>query len=165
MLVLRYFGYVGGALLAVLLVCAAMLPKPPPSDSTVASAAAEGPIIRIHSERKWPERIVLDTNAPMTASPVRVAEGPLAQPLPPEPAAKARTGEALAQLPPEQPKRVAQLRKPDAKVVPRRRIARARYAPSRYPYPYAYAYAPSYNGYGRPPRTMQVAQQHFGFFW
>ena len=161
MLVLRYFGYVGGALLAVLLACAAMLPKPAPSDSTVASAA-EGPVIRIHSERKWPERIVLDTNAPMPAPPVKVAEGPSAQPLPPEPAAKARTGEALAQLPPEQPKRVAQLRKPEPKGVPRRRIARARFAPSRYPY--AYAYAPSYYGYGR-PRTMQVAQQHFGFFW
>ena len=157
MLVLRYFGYVGGALLAVLLVCAAMLPKPPPIDSTVASAAPEGPTIRIHSERKWPERIVLDTNAPMPAPPVRVAEGPLA-PVPPEPAAKAGTTEALAQLPPE---RVAQLRKPETKV-PRRRIARARFAPSRYAY--AYAYAPSYYGYGR--RTMQVAQQpHFGFFW
>lgn len=160
MLVLRYFGYVGGALLALLLVCAAMLPKPPASDSTVASAA-EGPVIRIHSERKWPERIVLDTNAPMPAPPVGVAEG-LAQPVPAEPAANARTSEALAQLPPEQPpKRVAQSRKPEPRVV-RRRIARARFAPS----PYAYAYAPSYYGYGRSPRTMQVAQQpHFGFFW
>ena len=164
MLVLRYFGYVGGALLAVLLVCAAMLPKPPPSDGTVASAAPEGPVIRIHSERKWPERIVLDTNAPMPAPPVRVAVGPLAQPGPAEPAAKAGTGETLAQLPPEQPpKRVAQLGKPEPKVAPRRRIARARFAPSRYAY--AYAYAPSYYGYGR-PRTMRVAQQpHFGFFW
>jgi cell wall-associated NlpC family hydrolase len=164
MLVLRYFGYVGGALLALLLVCAAMLPKPPASDTSVASAAAEGPIIRIHSERKWPERIVLDTNAPMPAPPVRVAAqpAPALAPVPAEAAAKARTSEALAQLRPEQPpKRVAQLRKPEPRVVPRRRIARARFAPS----PYAYAYAPSYYGYGRSPRTMQVAQQHFGFFW
>jgi hypothetical protein len=160
MLVLRYFAYVGGALLALLLVCAAMLPKPPASDSTVASAS-EGPTIRIHSERKWPERIVLDTNAPMPAPPVRVAEGPLAQPVPAEDAAKARTREAFAQLPPDQaPKRVAQLKKPEPKVGPRRRIARARMAPS------PYGYAPAYYGYGRPPRMMQVAQQpHFGFFW
>jgi hypothetical protein len=158
MLVLRYFAYVGGALVALLLVCAAMLGKPPASESTVASAA-EGPTIRIHSERKWPERIVLDTNAPMPAPPVRVAEAPLVQPapapVPGEAAAKPHTKEAFAQLAADQPsKRVAQLRKAEPRVVPRRRFARARFAP--------YGYAPYY-GYGRP---MQVAQQpHFGFFW
>lgn len=145
MLVWRYFVYVGGALLGLLLVCNAVLPKLPSAESTV---AADAPVIRIHSERKWPERIVLDTNAPM---PVTVAkadnaagqDAALAQT-----PSKAGVQEALAQLPPAAPKTAAaDTKRPVQKVPPRRRVARARFVPRQYM-----------------PMPMMVAQQpRFGF--
>jgi hypothetical protein len=160
MLVLRYFMYVGGSLLALLLLCAALLPKPPVAD-TVASAS-NVPAIRIHSQQKWPERVVLDTNAPMPA-PAKVAQAAVA---PPEPQAKTGVLEAFAQLPNGEAKRqaVPDVKKPDPKPPVRRRIAR-RQAPQ--PYPQGYY---GYQGYGYPQqysqRRMQVAQQpRFGFFW
>ena len=187
MLVLRYFAYVGGALLALLLICGVMLPKPQAPDNTVASAATtdDGPMLRIHSERKWPERIAFDTNAPMPAS-AQVAKAgiPAAPPPVAEIAAKTRGREAYAQLAPGEAKEAKQDKqdKPDRqetrqvahqvkkaepkvaaepRIAPRRRVARARIAPS--PYAPGY-YAPQY--YGRPPMTMQVAQQpRYGFFW
>ncbi len=60
----RYFFYVGGVLLALLFVTDACLPKRP---------VARGPdgisySIRIRSDRKWPERIVYDTNLPTITS-------------------------------------------------------------------------------------------------
>src|SRR6201991_1026293 len=56
----RYFLYVGGVLLALLFVASACLPKPP----AIAEGTEYPPPIRIHSDRKWPERIVFDTGAP-----------------------------------------------------------------------------------------------------
>ena len=56
----RYFSYVGGALLALLFILDAYLPK----IAIEERAHANSPIIRIHSERKWPERIVFDTGVP-----------------------------------------------------------------------------------------------------
>ena len=156
MLVLRYFMYVGGSLLALLLLCATLLPKPPIADSTVASAS-NFPAIRIHSQQKWPERVVLDTNAPMPA-PAKVAQAAVA------PAERVR--EAFAQLPNGEAKQqaVTDVEKPDPKPPVRPRIAR-RQAPQ--PYPQGYY---GYQGYGYPQqysqRRMQVAQQpRFGFFW
>jgi hypothetical protein len=68
----RYFAFVGGILLALLFISDAMLPKQPlPSFMNVASS--EQPLVRIHSDRKWPERIVFDTSAP-AVRPVTVAE-------------------------------------------------------------------------------------------
>lgn len=174
MLVLRYFGYVGGALLALLLACAAILPKTPTTDS-VATSVDEKPTIRIHSQRKWPERIVLDTSAAMPAPPVKV-EGPIVEPSPAPPAAEAvaeahapaeakepaaekeRAREAFAELPRDQArKRVAQLKRSESR---RHRVARYRTAPR-------YAYGPSYPQYARSRQpAMQVAQQpHYGFYW
>ena len=64
----RYFFYVGGVLLALLFVLDAYLPKDP-----VAERANDNlPVIRIHSERKWPARIVFDTSLP-TIIPPRIA--------------------------------------------------------------------------------------------
>ena len=93
---LRYFVFVGGVLLALLFISDAVLPKQPlPGFLSVASA--DLPLVRIHSERKWPERIVFDTSLP-TVKPVIVAE---AQPAPQAPAApKARVREAFAQFTP-----------------------------------------------------------------
>jgi hypothetical protein len=93
---LRYFVFVGGTLLALLFISDAVLPKQPlPSFLNVAST--EQPLVRIHSERKWPERIVFDTSMP-TVKPAVLAE---AQPAPQVvPAPKARVREAFAQFTP-----------------------------------------------------------------
>ena len=156
MLVLRYFMYVGGSLLALLVLCAALLPRAPVADSTVASAS-DVPAIRINSQQKWPARVVLDTNATMPV-PAEVAQAAVA------PAERVR--EALAQLPNGEAKQqaVTDVEKPDPRPPVRRRIAR-RQAPRSYPQGYY-----GYQGYGYPQqysqRRMQVAQQpRFGFFW
>jgi len=93
---LRYFVFVGGALLALLFVSDAVLPRQPlPSILNVASL--DQPLVRIHSERKWPERIVFDTSVP-TVKPAILAE---VQPAPQVAVApKARVREAFAQFTP-----------------------------------------------------------------
>jgi hypothetical protein len=66
--VARYFVYVGGVLLALLFIADAWLPRAPaPGEQPTRSAT-----IRIHSDRKWPERIVLDTSQP-TITPAQTA--------------------------------------------------------------------------------------------
>lgn len=55
-------------MLALLLALDAFLPKDPVAER----AKANSPLIRINSDRKWPERIVYDTNAP-TIIPVSIA--------------------------------------------------------------------------------------------
>jgi hypothetical protein len=160
MLVLRYFLYVGGTLVALLLLCAAVLPKPPIDDSTVASAS-DVPAIRIHSQQKWPERVVFDTNAQMPASATVAQAVPSAEQQ--SASAKARVREAFAQLPAEGPKEqtASDVKKPEPKAPVKRRVARARAAPQPY-------YQQGYYGYPQqyPQGRMQVAQQpRFGFFW
>jgi hypothetical protein len=60
----RYFAWVGSVLLALLFIADACLPKSLP----IAKGDASLPLIRIHSERKWPERVVFDTRAPIMIS-------------------------------------------------------------------------------------------------
>jgi hypothetical protein len=156
MLVLRYFLYVGGALVSLLLLLAAVMPKAPIGD-TGTDSAADVPAIRIHSQQKWPERVVFDTNAAMPA-PAKVAQ---VAPMEPQAAGKTGVREAFAQAPSDEPKpqAVTEAKKPDPKPVVKRRVARARPPQQYYPQPY-------YNGYPDPQRRMQVAQQpRFGFFW
>jgi hypothetical protein len=105
MLVLRYFGYVGGLLLALLFVCNAVLPKQPLS--AVASSGADLPAIRIHSDKKWPERVVFDTTMAPVSSPVTIAKAdpPAAAKLEaPSFTAKAHVREAFAQFTPAESK-------------------------------------------------------------
>jgi hypothetical protein len=52
----RYFLFVGAVLLAVLFVADAFLPKLPMAESV----EAHHPAIRLYSDERWPERIVLD---------------------------------------------------------------------------------------------------------
>jgi len=97
------------------------------------------PAIRIHSDRKWPERVVFDTSIE-TIVPVQTAKAEADVP-PPTPvadvSAKARVREAFAQFVPTEPK------KPEAKPQRKRKIAKSRVAPP----------------------MVQVAQQpRFGFF-
>jgi hypothetical protein len=90
----RYFVVVGGALLALLFISDAVLPKQPlPSFMSVASS--DLPRVRIHSERKWPERIVFDTSMP-AVKPALMAEAQTAPPAAPAP----RVREAFAQFTP-----------------------------------------------------------------
>jgi hypothetical protein len=163
MLVLRYFMYVGGALLALLLLCTAILPKPQAVDDTVASAS-DVPAIRIHSQQKWPERVVLDTNAQMpTPATVAQAAATVDQK---SASAKGGVREAFAQLPAEPKAQVVpDVKKPDPKPPVKRRVARARAAPQGYSQQGYYGYPQGYYGYAQ-GRRMQVAQQpRFGFFW
>jgi hypothetical protein len=103
---LRYFVYVGGALLTLLLISNAVLPQVPlPANLT---SGSDLPPVRIHSERKLPERVVFDTSAPVGASTpiVKTVEAAVPAPAPmitppavAEMSAKARVREAFAQLP------------------------------------------------------------------
>jgi hypothetical protein len=154
----RYFVFVGGALLALLFVSDVVLPQVPlPGNLT---SGSDLPAVRIRSERKWPERVVIDTKIPLP-EPVKVARTE-APPAPPQPgvadaSAKAHVRDAFAQAPEQ--KQAGQKQPGNAKVAamatteqgrsevkpqPKRKVARARPA-------------------GRP--MMMVAQQpHFGFF-
>jgi hypothetical protein len=132
----RYFVFVGGALLALLLGFNAYGPRLPVAGQT--EAAADFPVIRINSERKWPERIVFDTNRPATP-PAQLAK-PQAVPAPAAIAAVSaadRAHNALAQFTPADSKKLR------PKLPAKRRIARTRV----------------------PPPTVLAAQQpRFGFF-
>lgn len=57
----RYFLWIGSVLLALLFIADACLPKLPVGRVT----DTPNHVIRISSERKWPERIVFDTSTPM----------------------------------------------------------------------------------------------------
>ncbi len=124
----RYFLFVGGVLLALLFVVDAALPKLPVTDAGSTEAAVDKSIIRIHSDRKWPERVVFDTSLP-TIVPAQTAKAEAVVPAPPPPtlvadaSAKARDREAFAQLVPPEPK------KPEPKLQRKRKIAKYRAAP------------------------------------
>jgi hypothetical protein len=96
----RYFLFIGGALLALLFVVDAYLPQPPATAGT--NAAVDLSMIRIHSDRKWPERVVFDTFLPtIRPSATTIAEVKAQPPtsvadLP----AKVRVREAFAQFRP-----------------------------------------------------------------
>lgn len=64
----RYFAVVGSALLVLLLVAGRSLPEPA-DGFTDRPEIVDGPTIRIESARKWPDKIVLDTNQPTFSSP------------------------------------------------------------------------------------------------
>lgn len=166
--IFRYFIFVGGALLALLfLVNQTFVPEPvKQAAQTSVAAASEQPVVRIRSDRKLPERVVLDTSQPTIAAPVvktAIATAPAdaaASPALADASTKARVRETFAQLVPD-PKNGASAKsaeaksaeakpaeaKPAAPVQHKRKVARSRYAP----HP------------GRP--MMIVAQQpHFGLF-
>src|SRR5437588_12091998 len=62
----RYFGVVGGVLLTLLFFLNAFLPKFPEATEV---RTVDKSVIRIHSDRKWPERIVFDTSQPTLIPP------------------------------------------------------------------------------------------------
>ena len=125
-----YFMFVGGVLLALLFVSDAYLPKLP----VAREANSDLPIIiRIHSDRKWPERVVYDTSLP-TIIPAHTANGDTGVPAPTTIAgvsAKPQVRDAFAQM---QPSGASQLKssdpkKPELKLQRQRKIAKRRAAP------------------------------------
>jgi hypothetical protein len=121
---LRYFVFVGGTLIALLFVANAAFPAMPlPQNLT---SGSDHPAVRIHSDRKLPERVVFDTSVTLpqaSAAPAAMTElkpqvqaqvqaaipapAPVvaqaqAKPLTSEISAKARVREAFAQLPQDQ---------------------------------------------------------------
>src|SRR5450631_1008549 len=79
--VLRYFVFVGGALLALLFVADAYAPSQPAAAKADTVAAAENPTLRIRSDHKWPQAIVFDTTQPtIVPPPVLKAEASVATP-------------------------------------------------------------------------------------
>ena len=132
----RYFLFVGGVLLALLFVANLGLPELP-APLAAHDASADLPPIRIHSDRKWPERVVFDTSVPATRPLIATAQARV-----PAPAAVAeisvnqRVREAFAQLKPSEPelKQDVELKQPDpVKPQPlppqKRKIAKKRVAP------------------------------------
>src|SRR5258708_29991396 len=97
----RYFLFVGGVLLALLFISDDYLPKLAASNRAISHSA----IIRIHSDQKWPERVVYDTSLP-TVIPAQIANMETSVAVP-EIAATVREREAFAQL-----------QRPDANQVP-----------------------------------------------
>jgi hypothetical protein len=125
----RYFFLVGGVLLALLFVADAVLPKLPVPDR----ADTDLPVIRIHSDRKWPERIAFDTSLP-TIIPVTAAKVEANIPAPVEAvgvSAKARMRDAFALLQPSGPTplQTSNSRKPEPKLQQKRKIAKKHIGP------------------------------------
>ena len=102
----RYFLVVGGVLLALLFVADASLPKFPATER----AHANLPLIRIHSDRKWPQRIVYDTGQPTGISTSLAAL---------ETDAPVDATSADIAFGPKQREAFAQLQPPDAERLPR----------------------------------------------
>jgi hypothetical protein len=131
----RYFFFVGAALLALLFVADAYLPKLPAADST--TTVADVPTIRIQSDRKWPERIVFDTTMPAASVAQSAAAVPAGAPAKVAQAAakptdvSAKVREAFAQLqPPDSPKLQPSVSKTPAAAVPQKhRMAKKHTAP------------------------------------
>jgi hypothetical protein len=127
----RYFLFVGGVLLALLLAVDAFWPKLP----AIVQAATDAPIIRIHSDRKWPERMVFDTDhPPVVAAP--------AGELPSDPP-------SVADVAPTPREAFAQMRAPDPpqRSGPTKQRQRSHAAAKRYP-----------------PPVRMVVRQPFGWF-
>jgi hypothetical protein len=139
--VARYFLFVGGVLLALLLAIDAFVPP----QVAVASHAAPGidkTVVRIRSDQKPLERVVYDTSLATIVPPAGTvqAAAAAAPPVVAGTSAQARVRETFAQFVPTEAK------KPEPQVQRKRRIAKSQSTPPKSP-------------------TMRFAQQsQYGFF-
>jgi hypothetical protein len=135
----RYFVFVGGALMALLIAFDLCSPKAAADIGIHSGGNADKSTVRIHSEQKWPDRVVFDTTQPVVApKQVQAAQSQATQPQAaltgPEAASeftpKARVRETFAQFVPAEPK------KPEAATAKKRKVARTgqplRFAQQRY---------------------------------
>ncbi len=136
----RYFLFVGGLLLALLVALDAFAPQ----QVAVASNAAtsiDKTVVRIRSDQKPPERVVYDTSLPTIVPPAAKAQIAAVPPVPVVDAtAQTRVRDTFAQFVPAEAKKLEKQVEPQA---PRKRkIAKS-----------------------RPAQPLRFAQQqHFGFF-
>ena len=142
--VARYFLFVGGVLLALLLAIDALVPQ----ETIVASQAAPSvnkTIVRIRSDQKLPERVVYDTSLPtIVPPPAMTAQVTAPVVAPPAPAtAQARVRETFAQYVP------AEAKKPEPQVQRKRKVAKRQAPPMQF---------------AQPPQMRVAQQSHFGFF-
>jgi hypothetical protein len=125
----RYFFFVGGVLLALLFISDAYLPKFPIVDR----ANADRPVIRIQSNRKWPERVVYDTSLP-TIIPAGIASLETRVPTPAradDVFVKTREREAFAQLQSSEAKQLqlSEAKNRESRLQRERKIARRHAVP------------------------------------
>src|SRR5262245_4690947 len=138
----RYFLFVGGALLALLLIADSCLPKPPVAERADSQLLA----IRIHSERKWPERVVYDTSLqPIVPAQSTSPEADMPAPAPTADAL-AKLREAFAELPASAADKVqiGDPKKQEPKPQRQRKIAKQHTARS----PFLMARQPQFGWYG-----------------
>jgi hypothetical protein len=141
--VARYFLFVGGVLLVLLLAVDALVPQQA-VEASQAAPSVNKTVVRIRSDQKLPERVVYDTSLPTIVPPPSMTAQAVAPPAPAvAPAtAQARVRETFAQYVP------AEAKKPE--VQRKRKIAKSRQAP-----PMQFA---------QPPQMRVAQQSHFGFF-
>ena len=137
--VARYFLFVGGLLLALLVALDAFAPQ----QVAVASNAApsiDKTVVRIRSDQKPPERVVYDTSLPTIVPPAaktQIAAVPLAPVA--EATVQAQVRDTFAQFVPAEAKKLE--KQPEPQAPRKRKIAKI-----------------------RPTQPMRVAQQpHYGF--
>jgi hypothetical protein len=139
--VARYFLFVGGVLLALLLAVDAFVPQP----AVVANQAVpsiDKTVVRIRSDQKPPERVVYDTSIPTIVPPTVTAQAVAPPVASADATAQARVRETFAQYVP------AEAKKPEPQVQRKRKVAKRQAPPMQF---------------GQP--QMRVAQQsQFGFF-
>jgi hypothetical protein len=139
--VARYFLFVGGVLLALLLAVDAFVPQ----QAVVASQAVpsiDKTVVRIRSDQKPPERVVYDTSIPTIVPPTVTAQAVAPPVASADATAQARVRETFAQYVP------AEAKKPEPQVQRKRKVAKRQAPPMQF---------------GQP--QMRVAQQsQFGFF-
>ncbi|WP_057843654.1 hypothetical protein [Bradyrhizobium retamae] len=150
--VARYFLFVGGVLLALLVAIDAFVPQ----QAVVASqgvSSLDKTVVRIRSDQKLPERVVFDTSlptivpAPSVTAQAVAPSAPAVTPAAPasaDTAAQARARETFAQYVP------AEAKKPEPPAQRKRKVARSRPAP-----PMQFA---------QPPQMRVAQQSQFGFF-
>ena len=144
--VARYFLFVGGVLLALLLAIDALVPHEAVVASQAAAPSIDKTVVRIRSDQKPPDRVVYDTSLP-TIVPPTMAAAPAAAPSKVASAtgdivAPANVRDTFAQIVP------AQVKKSEPPVQHKRKVAKSRAMPMQAAQP-----------------QMRVAQQsHFGFF-
>jgi hypothetical protein len=121
--VARYFLFVGGVLLALLLAIDALVPQ----QAVVASQAApsvDKTVVRIRSDQKPPERVVYDTSLPTIVPPQAVTAQAVRRVRPgrllADATAQARVRETFAQFVP------AEAKKPEPQVQRKRKVAKSR---------------------------------------
>ena len=143
--VARYFLFVGGVLLALLLAIDALVPQ----QAIVASEAAPSvnkTIVRIRSDQKLPERVVYDTSLPTIVPPPTMTAQAVAPLVPAagDATAQTRVRETFAQYVP------AEAKKPEPQVQRKRKIAKIRPAQPMQ--------------FGQQPQMRVAQQSQFGFF-